>query len=233
MAFRITGLSPEPFLHLYGRPEDELAKHGVKRCVANNKPGFPDRIEMRDAEPGETLLLLNHVHQPANTPYRASHAIFVREGATQTYDRVDEVPELLRVRLLSLRAFDADGMMHEADVVDGGKVEPLIERLLSKPQGCLYSRPRRQARLLSGPDRPNRLRPPPGTGVPDETNGGRPGRGPGDQEGDQEDAAPTVSAMWALRWPIGASGPVVLSRSVWCSISAFNSAPIRTAYAVR
>ncbi|HZH28086.1 MAG TPA: DUF1203 domain-containing protein [Azospirillaceae bacterium] len=134
MAFRITGLSPEPFQHLYGLPDDELAKHGVRRYVANAKPGFPDRIEMRDAEPGETLLLLNHVHQPANTPYRASHAIFVREGATKSYDQVDQVPELLRVRLLSLRTFDADGMMHEADVVEGEKVEPLIERLFSNPR---------------------------------------------------------------------------------------------------
>ena len=27
------------------------------------------------------MLLLNYVHQPADTPYKASHAIFVREGA--------------------------------------------------------------------------------------------------------------------------------------------------------
>ena len=104
MAFRITGLSPEPFRHLYGLSEQDLAAQGVKRYVANEKPGFPDRIEMRDAEPGETLLLLNHTCQPADTPYRATHAIFVREGAEETYDRVDEIPDVMRVRLLSLRA---------------------------------------------------------------------------------------------------------------------------------
>ena len=47
---------------------------------------------MRDIEPGETALLLNYTHQPAGTPYRASHAIFVREGATAVYEAVDEVP---------------------------------------------------------------------------------------------------------------------------------------------
>ncbi len=131
MAFRITGLSPEPFRRLFGLPDDELAQQGVKRYVADKTPGFPCRVEMRDAAPGETVLLLNHVCQPADTPYRASHAIFVREGATDTYDRVDEVPAVMRARLLSLRAYDATGMMLDADIVEGANIEPLIARLFA------------------------------------------------------------------------------------------------------
>lgn len=134
MGFRITGLSAEPFRHLYGLDERELALRGVQRCVADRRPGFPDRIEMRDAEIGETLLLLNHVCQPANTPYRATHAIFVREGALDTYDRIDEVPPVLRSRLLSLRAYDAAGMMRDADVVDGQHLEDLVARLFESPE---------------------------------------------------------------------------------------------------
>jgi hypothetical protein len=133
MNFRITGLSPEPFQHLYGLPEDELAKLGVKRYAVDKKPGFPDRVTMRDAELGETVLLLNHLSQSAATPYRATHAIFVREGAARAYDEVNQVPEVMRVRLLSLRAFDADGMMIDADVAEGAAVEPLIARLLANP----------------------------------------------------------------------------------------------------
>lgn len=134
MVFRIKGLSPEPFRHLYGLSDEELATEGVKRYVADNKPGFPDRVEMRDGEPGETFLLINHVCQPANTPYRATHAIFVREGAEQTFDQIDEVPEVMRVRLLSLRAYDEEDMMVDADVVDGMEIESLIERLFSNPK---------------------------------------------------------------------------------------------------
>jgi len=133
MSFRITGLSSTPFQPLFGLSDAELAERGVKRYIADKKPGFPDRIEMRDAEPGETVLLLNHTCQPADTPYRATHAIFVREGATQTFDAVDQVPEVMRVRLLSLRAYDADGMMLDADVVEGIEVEPIIERLFADP----------------------------------------------------------------------------------------------------
>jgi Protein of unknown function (DUF1203) len=130
MPFRITGLSPEPFRPLFGLSDQELAAKGVKRYVADTKPGFPDRIELRDAEPGETVLLLNYTHQPANNAYRASHAIFVREGAERRYDRTNEVPEAFRRRPLSLRAFDRDNMIVDADLVDGGKIEALIERFL-------------------------------------------------------------------------------------------------------
>ena len=134
MVFRIKGLSPEPFRRLYGLSDEELQRAGVKRYVADSKPGFPDRVEMREGEPGETFLLLNHVCQPADTPYRATHAIFVREGAEQSFNRVDVVPEVMRGRLLSLRAYDEAGMMVDADVVDGTEIEGLIEHLFANPK---------------------------------------------------------------------------------------------------
>lgn len=131
MSFRITGLDVAPFRDLFGLSEAELAARNVKRYVADESPGFPCRVEMRDAAPGDSVLLLNHVYMPADTPYRASHAIFVREGAAERFDAVDRVPEVLRPRVLSLRGFDADGMMVDADLVDGAAVEGLIDRLLA------------------------------------------------------------------------------------------------------
>lgn len=50
------------------------------------------------------------------------------EGAEQTYQRVNEIPNVMRNRLLSLRAYDAVGMMLDADVVDGLAVESVIVR---------------------------------------------------------------------------------------------------------
>lgn len=134
MSFRITGLSPEPFRHLFGLPEDELLTQGIRRYAATGEPGFPDRIEMREARAGETVLLLNHMSQPALSPYRATHAIYIREGATERYDRVGEVPQIMRSRLLSLRAFDEAGMMVDGDVVDGSEVEHVIARMLTQPR---------------------------------------------------------------------------------------------------
>ena len=76
---------------------------------------------------------LNHTCQPADTPYRATHAIFVREGATQTYDAVGDVPEVMRIRLLSLRGYDDQGMMLDAEIVSGTDIEAVIERLFGNP----------------------------------------------------------------------------------------------------
>ena len=133
ISYRITGLSPEPFAELYGLDDDALAARGVKRYVVDEKPGFPDRVELRDLDLGERVLLLNYEHQPADTPYRASHAIFVREGATARYDRINEIPGVMRARPLSLRAFDRDGMMLDADLVDGEDVETSIGRMFENP----------------------------------------------------------------------------------------------------
>jgi hypothetical protein len=134
MHFRISGLSAQPFRHLYGLSDQQLARHGVLRYLADRRPGFPDRIEMRDADIGDPLLLLNHVCQPADTPYRATHAIFVREGAEETYDRIDEVPEAMRTRMLSLRAYDSSGMMLDADIIDGREIETMIGRFFANDQ---------------------------------------------------------------------------------------------------
>jgi hypothetical protein len=131
MSFRIRGLAPQPFSHLFGLSDADLQRVGVTRCIADRAHAYPDRVELRDAAPGESLLLLNHVHQPANNPYRASHAIFVREGAEVTYDRRDEVPEVLRIRPISLRAFDADDLMVDADLCDGSDLDGLISRLFA------------------------------------------------------------------------------------------------------
>jgi Protein of unknown function (DUF1203) len=134
MPFRITGLDPSLFRHLYGKSDAELAALNVRRCIADAKPGYPDRVELRDVEPGESLLLLNYVHQPAATPYRASHAIFVREGASTAYDRIDEIPQPLRVRPISLRAFDDAHDMINAELADGEELTHCIERFLADPK---------------------------------------------------------------------------------------------------
>lgn len=134
MGYRITGISSIPFEHLYGMADEGLAAHGARRYVVNEKPGFPDRISLRDAEVGETVLLVNYTHQPAQTPYQSNHAIFVLEGARETAWVVDAVPEALQLRTLSLRAFDAEGWMLDADLVEGREAEGLIHKFFANPQ---------------------------------------------------------------------------------------------------
>ena len=131
MSYRIRGLSPAPFAHLFGLSEAELAKHGAERVTAHKPNTYPDRVEMRDADVGETLLLLNHTHQPAKSPYHSSHAIYVIEGASQAYDCVDEIPEVMARRLLSLRGFNGAAKIADGRVVAGAEAEGVIEEMLA------------------------------------------------------------------------------------------------------
>jgi len=134
MSFVVTGLAAEPFQHLYGLSDEALAAEGVVRYQVDAPVGFPCRVTLEDAPVGESVLLLNYEHQPAETPYRSRHAIFVREGAAETRSFVDEVPPVLSVRpFISLRAFDEAGMMLDAAIAPGAELAPVIERLLNVP----------------------------------------------------------------------------------------------------
>ena len=119
MDYKISGLSAKPFQHLFGLPEHELAQKNVIRYNVDEYPGFPDRIEMRDAAVGKTVLLLNFQHQPTHSPYQASHAIFVSESANKTYTEVNTIPKVLSSRLQSLRGFSDQGMLIDADIANG------------------------------------------------------------------------------------------------------------------
>lgn len=134
MSYVIQGLDPAPFRHLYGLTGRELAVHGVVRMIADARPGYPCRVTLEDVEPGKAVLLLNHEHLPVDTPYRSRHAIFVAEGAEAPARYDAGIPEQLRSRLLSVRAFDADGMMIDAEVLEGAGLEGEIERMFADPR---------------------------------------------------------------------------------------------------
>lgn len=133
MAFRVTGLDAAMFKHLFEMSDEELRRHNARRYVADAKPGFPCRVSLEDAEPCETLILTNYRHQKADSPYQSAGPIFVRERDAPRAVHVDEVPVQLARRLVSLRAYNRDGMMVDADVAEGAAIKPSIERLLADP----------------------------------------------------------------------------------------------------
>jgi hypothetical protein len=133
MSFRILGLSLALFRPLFAMHDARLQQLGARRVIADD-PRMPCRVSMEHARLGEELLLLNFEHQPANTPYRATHAIYVRRAAERAFDALDTIPEVLRSRLLAIRAFDRQHMMIEAEVCEGTEAADLFERFLADPQ---------------------------------------------------------------------------------------------------
>lgn len=129
--FRIRALPLERFISFFAMNDVELAKHNARRCIADEKPGFPCRVSLVDAEPGERLILLPFEHLDVASPYRSSGPIFVREQALQADLDVNEVPEVVRHRLLSVRAYDAAGTMTGAEVTEGRELAHQVRRFFA------------------------------------------------------------------------------------------------------
>lgn len=130
MSFRVTGIDPAPFQNLHGLSDAALVAVGARRMRVEAENSAPCRITLDDAAPGESVILLSYAHQPADTPYRQQGPIFVREASTP-FDGRDVIPPAMLRRTLSVRAFDAEHMMIEADIVDGKDAVALIERFFA------------------------------------------------------------------------------------------------------
>jgi hypothetical protein len=131
MTYRITGLDPEPFRPLFAFPDEELDRRGMRRMTVTDN-GFPCRVSLVDRPVGEQVILLNHVSHDVANPYRASHAIFVADA--QQAEFVDEVPPVFVPRVLSLRGFDAHGMMVDALITQPGEADAGIRKLFNNPE---------------------------------------------------------------------------------------------------
>ena len=137
MTFAITGLAREEFADLFNLSDAALAERGVIRKKADNNPGYPCRITLEDAKPGETLLLLNYESHKAETPYRSSYAILVRENAGEPAHYIDDLPPVMQRRPIALRIFDKDGMLIGADLGrDGDETKTKIINAFNDPNAA-------------------------------------------------------------------------------------------------
>lgn len=132
MSFQILALDAGPFAPLFGLSEAELKERHVVRMPVTESPGFPCRVGLRDMPVGASALLLNYRHQDAASPYRANGPIFIEEHQAKSVMLPPGiVPDVLTRRLVSLRAYDAAGMIVDADVVEGREIEPLIAKFFA------------------------------------------------------------------------------------------------------
>lgn len=119
MIWKIQALDSSNFDPLWTLSDEELHQYRAVRKTVTSPSVTPCRVSLEDAEPGERVLLVNFAHLPAETPYHASFAIYVREGVKQAEPLPGDVPVFLEKRLISLRGFDANNFLCEADVVEG------------------------------------------------------------------------------------------------------------------
>jgi hypothetical protein len=134
MTYRIEGVRPEDCSGYFGLADDELARCGARRVIADSKPGFPCRITLEDAEPGESLILFNHVSHDVATPFRSAYAVYVREKAEVPACFIDEPPPVFAGRALGLRGFDSEGMLRGALLALPGEADAGIRALFERPE---------------------------------------------------------------------------------------------------
>ena len=134
MTYRIEGLSSSAYSHLIGMSEGDLAAVHARRVSADSKPGFPCRVTLEDAEPGESLLLFNHVSHDVPTPFRSAYAIYVREDAGAPACYIDEPPPVFAGRALGFRGFDSAGMLRGALLAQPGEADSKIRALFERPE---------------------------------------------------------------------------------------------------
>ena len=150
MSFRIVGLPAERFTHLFALSDAELTAQGaVRRTADARNPGYPCRVSLTDSQQGDELILVNYEHHGVASPYRMRFAIYVRKGE-ETYDKVGEVPEQLRLRTLAVRAFDTNAMMAGWELVEGPRSRGRNRAAVRQPERGLSAHPLRRARLLRG-----------------------------------------------------------------------------------
>jgi len=107
----------------------ELRELGGAIYVADEKPGFPCRQCLLDAEIGDELILVSHDPFTTDTPYRSASPIFLHREPCRPPVSLQELPEQLTCRTLSVRAFNAEAMMIDAAIIDGKALEQTLTEL--------------------------------------------------------------------------------------------------------
>jgi len=126
--FLIKALAKDKFHELMLKDDEELKVSQAVWLTVDTEPGYPCRVSLSDAKIGERVLAQSFCHHNVNSPYRASGPIFVRENAQIAELDINEVPEMLRHRLLSVRAYNSGKLMIAAEVVQGKELESAIDR---------------------------------------------------------------------------------------------------------
>lgn len=106
----------------------------LKRMVATPEGGFPCRVCLRLAHPGEAVLLGSYdLPKPLGT-YWTPSPIFLHAEPCTPYQGAGEVAEIVRRNaLVSVRAYDGEGMcLYDlGQVAEGAAVEAPLARALA------------------------------------------------------------------------------------------------------
>jgi len=133
--FRVAALPADDLERIRARGVDDFGNVLEPETVTG--AGTPLRCCLREAEPGERVVLLAYRPATVAGPYAEVGPVFVHAQACPGYADEDRYPEGFRARNQLLRAYDARGRQVENVIVDGPVAERGIADLLGRP-GVAY-----------------------------------------------------------------------------------------------
>lgn len=118
----------------------DASRNPVERLTAEG--GEPLRCCLRDARPGEALILFGYEPPMPASPYREIGAVLTHAAPCPGPDATDSYPPDWYGRRQVLRAYDRRGWIHDATVVhDGDAPEVVIAKQFADPEvAWLHSR---------------------------------------------------------------------------------------------
>ena len=129
--FKITGIQKDEIQDLLNLNGQELLEKGISTITVDEKPGFPCRISLVDADIGEKVLAFSYEHHRVKSPYQSSGPIFLRTNAKTANLKKNEIPKMLIHRLLSLRIYDEQAMMIDARTLKGEYLKDNIQEIFA------------------------------------------------------------------------------------------------------
>lgn len=129
--FQITNIPSNEIQHLLNSKTINANIPNVRKMIVDEKPGYPCRLSLEDANIGEEVLLFTYEHHNVRSPYQASGPVFIRTSAKEANLSQNEIPLMLHHRLLSLRIYDENAMMIDARTIEGKKLEETIQDIFS------------------------------------------------------------------------------------------------------
>jgi hypothetical protein len=111
--------------------QDGAPDHAM--VTADSPEGYPCRLCLRWAQPGERLILFPFASIAPGRPYSESGPIFVHAERCERYRLTNEFPAEFR-RGRAIRAYDSEQNMIAGEVVNGNEPEAVIEKLLQNQE---------------------------------------------------------------------------------------------------
>lgn len=132
-AFRVAAIAPADLDRIRIQGHDDFG-NPLEVIVTQHTGGTPLRCCLRDAVPGERVMLIAYRPSRRGGPYAEVGPVFVHVDRCTGYSDGAEYPVSFRARRQLFRAYGPDGRQVDNLIVEPAEVDAAIEALLGRPE---------------------------------------------------------------------------------------------------